>query len=348
MSIKSEPLRADLVLEGGGVKGIGLVGAVSVLEEAGYEFPRVAGTSAGAIVASLVAARIPAEALTEIMRRTDYRRFRDKGLVGRIAGPIGPVLSLLFENGLYEGNYLVDYLGGHLDDAGVETFGDLLLDDDPESHLDDEERHRLVVMASDLSSHRLARLPWDYSTRYQLDPDEQDVALAVRASMAIPYFFEPYRLDHTVTADDGSTQDATSVLVDGGMLSNFPVEVFDRPAGEKPRWPTFGIKLSSRDADKSKIVPEDVGGPLGQFTAMVETWVSFHDALHVEREDVVARTIFIDSLGVRPTDFGIDRGTQQKLYESGRAAAERFLAKWNLDRYIAEYRTAPDKAIDAR
>lgn len=48
---------ADLVLEGGGVKGIALVGAISVLEERGYEFQRVAGTSAGTIVGSLVAAR---------------------------------------------------------------------------------------------------------------------------------------------------------------------------------------------------------------------------------------------------------------------------------------------------
>jgi NTE family protein len=48
--------KADLVLEGGGVKGIGLLGPVLVLAEAGYSFPRVAGTSAGAIVASLVSA----------------------------------------------------------------------------------------------------------------------------------------------------------------------------------------------------------------------------------------------------------------------------------------------------
>ena len=47
-------MKADLVLEGGGVKGIGLVGALSVLEQSGYTFERVAGTSAGAIVASLV------------------------------------------------------------------------------------------------------------------------------------------------------------------------------------------------------------------------------------------------------------------------------------------------------
>ena len=59
---------ADLVLEGGGVKGIALVGAISVLEERGYQFRRVAGTSAGAIVGSLVAANAGAAELEEIMR----------------------------------------------------------------------------------------------------------------------------------------------------------------------------------------------------------------------------------------------------------------------------------------
>ncbi len=46
----AEDLKADVVLEGGGVKGIALVGALSVLMDAGYTFPRIAGTSAGAIV----------------------------------------------------------------------------------------------------------------------------------------------------------------------------------------------------------------------------------------------------------------------------------------------------------
>jgi predicted acylesterase/phospholipase RssA len=49
-------LVADLALEGGGVKGLGLVGAIMVLDEAGYSFRAVAGTSAGAIAAALVAA----------------------------------------------------------------------------------------------------------------------------------------------------------------------------------------------------------------------------------------------------------------------------------------------------
>lgn len=49
-------LKADAVFEGGGVKGIGLVGAAYEIEKAEYEFENLAGTSAGAIVASLLAA----------------------------------------------------------------------------------------------------------------------------------------------------------------------------------------------------------------------------------------------------------------------------------------------------
>ena len=47
------PFLTDLGPEGGGVKGVGHVGAVMRLVEAGYPFPRVAGTSAGAIVETL-------------------------------------------------------------------------------------------------------------------------------------------------------------------------------------------------------------------------------------------------------------------------------------------------------
>lgn len=67
--------RVDLVLEGGGVKGIGLVGAISVLEGAGYHFERIAGSSAGAIVGSLVAAGMTASQLKEVMGSVDYTNF---------------------------------------------------------------------------------------------------------------------------------------------------------------------------------------------------------------------------------------------------------------------------------
>ena len=51
----------DGVFSGGGLKGFALVGAYQVLEEKGYQFQRVAGTSAGAILASFIAAGYSAQ-----------------------------------------------------------------------------------------------------------------------------------------------------------------------------------------------------------------------------------------------------------------------------------------------
>jgi len=95
---------ADLVLEGGGVKGIGLVGAYSALTDAGYTFHRIAGTSAGAIVGSLIAAGMGPEDLKDIMRTVDYGRFQDESFIDHL-GLVGKGFSVLFEKGIYEGHY---------------------------------------------------------------------------------------------------------------------------------------------------------------------------------------------------------------------------------------------------
>ncbi len=59
--------KADLVLEGGGTKGLGLLGAVTRLMEEGYTFPRVAGTSAGSILAAFLAAGVDAAGIVKVM-----------------------------------------------------------------------------------------------------------------------------------------------------------------------------------------------------------------------------------------------------------------------------------------
>ena len=61
--------------------------------------------------------------------------------------------------------------------------------------------------------------------------------------------------------------------------------------------------------------------------AMFGTMSSWHDRMCLEDPDVGRRTIFVDTLGVKATDFAIDRGTQARLFDSGRRAAERFLSQ---------------------
>lgn len=67
--------KADAVFEGGGVKGIGLAGAVAVTEEAGYQFENVAGTSAGAIVAALALYQAGCEAAATFFGQWDFDNY---------------------------------------------------------------------------------------------------------------------------------------------------------------------------------------------------------------------------------------------------------------------------------
>lgn len=87
--------RCDAVFEGGGVRGIGLVGAVYQMERSGYTFGNVAGSSAGAIIASLLAAGYTGEEIYEEMKRVNYFKFKEKHLLDYF-GIVGKLLSILF------------------------------------------------------------------------------------------------------------------------------------------------------------------------------------------------------------------------------------------------------------
>ena len=305
--------QADLVLEGGGVKGVGLIGAISVLEEVGYTFRRIAGTSAGAIIGSFLAAGMTAADLREVISNLDYGRFRDRTALRKVP-VVGEPLALWFQRGLYAGDYVRSFVASHLADHGVRTFADLR-EDDPESALEPHQRYRLIVHASDVSRSRLLRLPWDYQAAFGLDADEQPVADAVRASASIPFFFRPVK-QRLPTGEP-------SWLVDGGMLSNFPLEVFDRADGQPERWETIGIKLSAEGPPGA--VLHQASGLVSLTEAMISTLTHWFDQAHLDDPNVVARTIFVDTTGYTATDFSITREAQDHLFENGRAAAEKWL-----------------------
>lgn len=307
----------DLVFEGGGVKGIALVGAFSVLEEQGYEPQNMAGASAGAIVAALIAAGYDAEALKEIIAGLDYDQFKDEALEDRFPG--GKVLSILRDLGIYEGKAFEDWMRGLLEARNVRTFGDLVRREDVELKY----RYKLQVIASDVTEQRLLVLPRDAPALGIEDPDDIDVAKAVRMSMSIPIFFEPVKWPNSQTGEE-------HLIVDGGMLSNFPVWLFDAP---EPQWPTFGMKLVQEPRvpiGEELTEPVPRGGVMqviGYLRSLVDTMMAAHDRLYIDQHDFDRRTIGIDTLGVGTTEFDLSPERALDLYESGRAAAEKFLAQ---------------------
>ena len=122
------------------------------------------------------------------------------------------------------------------------------------------------------------------------------------------------------------------------MLSNFPVDVFDRTDGEAAPLADVRDQAVVRP-DAAQRQKYDVHGTFSLARAMVGTMTSFHDQIHIDEPSTLARTMFVDTMGVRATDFDIDTGMQDLLFDSGRRAATEFLADWDFDRYIAEFRS---------
>ncbi|MHB9024739.1 MAG: patatin-like phospholipase family protein [Armatimonadota bacterium] len=314
----TEIKKIDAVFEGGGVKGIGLAGAVAVTEAQGYQFENIAGTSAGAIVAALVAAGYSASELKELIEGLDYLKFQDKDAIDSIPH-VGATLSVLLEKGLYEGKYFEGWMQEQLAQKGIHTFGDLVI----EEYKDDPRyRYRLQVIATDITNGQLLVLPRDIS-RYGMQPDSLGVAHAVRMSMSIPLFFEP------VIVKDAQGQ--SNFIVDGGVLSNYPVWLFD-DGSSNPPWPTLGYKLVDPEEGK----PREITGIISFLKAMFFTMMEAHDALYIE-ESNFARTIPIPTMGVGTTEFDVTPEKRDRLYASGVAAAEEFFQNWDFAQFNSKF-----------
>lgn len=320
----------DLVLEGGGAKLPGLIGAVNALSSADYSFHRIAGTSAGAVVGALTAAGIPPESLIETVLGKDFTDFEDLSPAFRLVPWLGKVQGLLFHKGMYLGTALHDFLADILADQGIRTWGDLRLHD-PHSALPPERQYRLVVIVSDVSRGRMLRLPWDYRSALGVDPDSQSVAEAVCASAATPFFFRP----RSLRADPQVAGGATVLGADGGLLSNFPVDIFDRKDSQPARWPTLGVMLSAKTTAETQWRPN--ANTYEYAVSLLSTMINAHDRRHIDEPSVTDRTIFVDTASQSSTDFALTLADKLDLIGSGETAAEDFLSTWDWQTWKERY-----------
>jgi NTE family protein len=302
------------VFEGGGVKGISLVGAVQSAERHGVSFERVAGTSSGSIVAALLAAGYRAEEMKNAIEATPFssllRRSRLFGLK-----PFGPAVRLLIKKGLYSGDALREWVAGLLAARGVRTFADL-----PSG--------KLQIIASDITNGRLLVLPDDIAL-YGIVPEFLQVADAVRMSTSIPYFFDPVRLyERTAGAHRKERprrrQLKSAYIVDGGLLSNFPLWLFDPKEGESQGLPAIGFQMVGR----LEAQPRRITGPISMFEAMFSTMLGAHDERYIEQHNRV-RTVKIPTLGIATTDFRLSPEDGDRLYRSGLAAGDHYFTHCN-------------------
>ncbi len=323
-------IKANAVFEGGGIRGIGHAGAAGVFEEEGYTFESVAGSSAGAIIASLIAAGYTCAELKTIMENTDYLKFRQESFLDRL-GVFGKLIEILFDYGIYSASYFENWLHGLLQKKGKTTFGDIRRSPQP-----GDDGCRLHVTASDLTDRKLLVFPEDLSA-FCDDPDRFSIAKAVRMSMSIPLFYEPVKWK--------DKRGKVHYIVDGGLLSNYPMWILDDGKSD-PERPVFGFKFvdgpggeAHRDTDKMNV--------FSYLTSIVSTAVDSLDQRYIstsrgdfQRTVAISATVETEAGKklLSATDFDVTREESAALYQNGREAAQMFLAGWDFQRWKAVYR----------
>ncbi|MDO7905183.1 patatin-like phospholipase family protein [Paenibacillus sp. JX-17] len=310
----------NAVFEGGGVKGISLVGAVKAAEQEGVTYHRLAGTSSGSIVAALISAGYSADEMKDVIERTPLISLLRRSKWFDTPW-IGPVARILLKKGLYSGEALEYWVKGLLRAKGIRTFGDL-----PPG--------RLQIIASDITNGKILILPQDL-VRFGMEPDKFEVAKAVRMSSSIPYFYDPVMLRLPPNQRRGvSFADQFVYVVDGALLSNFPLWLFDRDQLDSTGRliPTVGFQLVGKQSGQRA----RIRGPVSMLQAMVDTMLSAHDERYIEQTNRY-RTIKIPGLGIRTTQFDISSADQQRLFESGLRAGSEFFGKWSTKVYYDHF-----------
>ena len=362
----------DIAMEGGGVKGITIAGAIYAMEQLNLRFRKVAGTSAGAIAASLIVAAgknaldEKAEKLLEILITMDFFSFVDGGKdakallespvksntwfgnfwkkTQRIFSVIRNIDDIVSDLGINPGNEFKAVITTELKNlsgnpfpftVGVldEKFNQIGL------QLGNDFKGELAIVATDISNIRKAVFPRDLE-RYFYNWAEVYIGDLVRASMSIPIFFEPFKLSD-FRGEEANLKDKQYItFVDGGLISNFPLSIFDTSLNFKPKCPTFGLLI---DEDE-KPEPKKVENILELGMSMFETTREYGDKAYIEENQhaqarVIRMSNKVGNKSINTTDFNLNDEDKKVLFQNGVNAALGFLAEWDFAKYIRKYRS---------
>jgi predicted acylesterase/phospholipase RssA len=360
-------MKYDLVFEGGGAKGMVFVGACDELLRRRHEFDRLLGTSAGAITATLLAAgytsdelltalaekgpdgksvfngfmgmpppfadaEILAGATRRLLDGVDFKllwnkweKKLDDKLVKILAAneSYRHVIGLIERGGWFSADRFVDWLTRKLKtgtwNGRPRNFSDMTLE-----QFFNATQRELSMVASDTTDGKMLVLNHRTAPKCPL-------VRAVRMSMSIPLVWD----EVTWQASWGPYRDrdlTNHVIVDGGVLSNFPIELFisDEPQvvgvmGRKRDTAVLGMLIDERlPVGRARGILVDVNVKPGELRTvqrlqrLVDTATCAHDKMVIdEYSGLVVR---LPAMGYGTTEFDMDDGRRTALVNAGRAA----------------------------
>lgn len=303
-------MKINAVFEGGGMRGIGIVGAINCIENEGFEFDKIAGCSAGAVIAAFISAGYSSKEIRKMLTEINFLKFMDKDNLQRLP-VLGKPLGIIKKQSLYSGDYLEKFMDNLLKHKGISKFKDVYINGE----------YKLKIVASDITNKRLLIIPDDLHN-YGIDPMEFSIAKAVRMSSSIPFYFKPVQLN---------TPSGVCYIVDGGITCNFPLTIFD--VASTPKWTTIGFRFELNPNDKNK--PEK-HNPLSFLFAVAQTMSAKTTPEYLSEENI-SRSIIIPTCGIQVTDFNLTKEKSIELYKAGYKQAKAFLSTWNSDEYVCKY-----------
>ncbi len=338
----------NLVFKGGGVRALAYHGAIEVFEQYDIlpQIERVAGTSAGAIMAMLLSFRLSAEKTIELFNTIDYSQivsskqsdeiFEDSTKTSsflsgfeRVLGGVDALRRFVYRYGIRSSEifhyWLQQLIAANCDGKGNTTF------------LEFRERgfRDLFIVAANLSKKS--------ETIFSADTTPHvSVADALLMSGSLPLFFEAPQFD-------GQSLGQGDYYIDGGVLANFPIHLFDhqnyRETSQYYRhginWETIGCRLFT----PQDCPPEDdsIGNLLKFLENLFDMYAKGQEIAIEESLVNQMRTINISNCCVATTDFDIQPSqSDQKYLELVHAGREAAIE------YLSDYRMPVDRFYDIK
>lgn len=316
-------------MEGGGVRGLAYAGVITVLEEKNIlqQIEKVGGSSAGAIAGFMVCMGYNAAEIDSMMHELPVQQFNDGkgGLLGkykRVKNDFGIYEGKRFEQWLQQlakiktGNATITFAELHQLSTANKMFKDL------------------YCTGTNLSRQQLEIFSYEHTPN-------MPVALAVRISGGVPLYFEPVALDNDLKKiKKGDTSSFVNYYVDGGMLCNYPISMFDTCTdGNNPLLcntvkfnnRTIGIKLErpeqidSLQKNNISIPPYDVNSFNEYLAAFSNLMIETLNRKYPNLENERGRTIYVSYGNISSKVRKMKPEEKKLLYNNGVTAAQNFL-----------------------
>jgi predicted acylesterase/phospholipase RssA/ankyrin repeat protein len=351
----------NLVIQGGGPRGIAYLGALEVMEQKGTlsELKRVAGTSAGAITAAFLAVGCKSTDLRDLLNQSlakfldavgdleadllhaaQHKSYQEMIQVllkeywegwSTILHPIKRAQALKDKlsnlTGLASGEALREWIERVIQQqTGITycTFGELkdLIDQNPDKYKE------LHIFSTRIKDNKSEVVHFSHEDSLWKDLIVSD---AVRASLSIPGAFIP----HVLHFKDGTgiryKIDHHGRFLDGGLIRNFPLDAFDHEKyqedrhfrGEKTNRRTLGLSLYDVTQHLEEETMTLASSP-DLLKALINTYYNAEQILLDETGLYKDRTIVIPIKGIGLLSFDVSTEIKELNILSGREKTDSF------------------------